>query len=191
MTISFAMNILIKHALCVVCLPLFSGDEKTIESSKVLPAIKWVNTTKASPDTNGQLLFKIRRDRDKQELHYTLHLSSGGQLNVSNPIKMYWVKNGKKEALTKWQIQIAYGLTYKSISATEAVFHFACTRKKAFHLIKSSKTTAVYVNKVEDDFILSELYLHLVGPLACPVVTKIDLTGKDSHGHLKTESFKP
>ena len=58
------------------------------------------------------LLFKIERSRDADEVYYEVNTLADGTLDTDNSIRIYRVKhteNGQTELLTKIQKSLAYG----------------------------------------------------------------------------------
>ena len=56
-----------------------------------------------SENNKNNLLFKIERNRDADEIYYELNPDETGRPDKKEPVKVYWVKhtqNGKTEPLT-------------------------------------------------------------------------------------------
>ena len=78
-------------------------------------------------EENNNLLFKIERSRDANEVFYEVNTLADGTLDTENPIRIYWVKhteNGKTEPLTRIQEKFGYGLKLLQVTHETARFQF-------------------------------------------------------------------
>ncbi|MCF2496728.1 DUF4833 domain-containing protein [Dyadobacter chenhuakuii] len=65
------------------------------------------------PHDIPNLLFYLQRDGNANTICYTLNLGKSGELNINNPIKMFWVMYAEKGAhkeLNFLQKRYAYGI---------------------------------------------------------------------------------
>ena len=63
----------------------------------------------------NNILFKIGRNRDANEIHYEVKTTAYGTLDLEEPIKIYWIKynkHGTVEPLTIIQQNFSYGLKF-------------------------------------------------------------------------------
>ncbi len=80
--------------------------------------VSWFNISAIeAPETKNinesQILFKIERSKDPDEIWYATNLNSDGSLNQDMPIKVFWVKkteNNIVEPLTLIQKRFSYGI---------------------------------------------------------------------------------
>jgi hypothetical protein len=73
------------------------------------------------------ILFIIERSRDADVIHYEVNLLEDGSFNVTDPIRIYWVKhtkNGETGPLTKIQNNLAYGLKIIKSTPEKVEFQF-------------------------------------------------------------------
>ncbi len=88
-------------------------------------ALEATNTMKI---TESQILFKIERSKDPDEIWYTTNLNSDGSLNQDMPIKVFWVKkteNNVVEPLTLIQKRFSYGIkAMNSVNNEGSEWHF-------------------------------------------------------------------
>lgn len=85
-------------------------------------------------------LFKIGRSKDANEIYYTVKTTTEGNLDLSEPIGIYWIKftkNGAVEPLTSIQNTFAYGVKFLNISPGKADFQFVSYSKRIFSLHKT------------------------------------------------------
>jgi len=98
------------------------------------------------------LLFKLQRSRDADEIVYTLNINNEGSIDQDNPIDVNWVRlstDGKKEPITWIQNELSFGLNYITVDHYKASFQFACCDQMTFFLKKDSDSYTVYT-KVDD-----------------------------------------
>lgn len=103
----------------------------------VLPInLQAIGTEKA----DNTALFKIGRSKDTNEIYYTVKTTPEGNLDLSEPIGIYWIKftkNGAVEPLTSIQNTFAYGVKFLNISPEKADFQFVSYSKRTFSLHKT------------------------------------------------------
>jgi hypothetical protein len=94
-------------------------------SGSNISAIEALETNKK---TENQILFKIERSKDPNEIWYTTNLNSDGSLNQDMPIKVFWVKkteNNVVEQLTGIQKRFSYGIkAMNSVNTEGSEWHF-------------------------------------------------------------------
>lgn len=96
---------------------------------------------------NSNLLFKIERSKDANQVLYVVNTNDSNQLNEEKPITIYWIKNTKKgkiESLTWIQRKYAYGLKYSHTCDKYATFNFVSYDKMFFTLKKIKDQYKVY-----------------------------------------------
>lgn len=87
-------------------------------------------------------LFKIGRSKDANEIYYAVKTTLAGSLDLSNPIRIYWIKftkNGVIEPLTRIQNVFAYGLKFLNLTPEKADFQFVSYSKRTFNLRKTKE----------------------------------------------------
>ncbi|HWY13093.1 MAG TPA: DUF4833 domain-containing protein, partial [Bacteroidia bacterium] len=89
------------------------------------------------------MLFYVQRTMNINTIIYELNLDAKEELDIKEPIKMYWInyaKNGETEPLNYVQRNYAYGLDIKIIDAEkkEICFNFVSYKKQLIYLLKSA-----------------------------------------------------
>jgi hypothetical protein len=142
------------------------------------------------------LLFEIERNRDMDRIYYELALSDG-QLNIQEPINIYWKKNtanNETQPLTRLQRNHSYGLKYLEIKHNFAKFRFAASKERDFVLKKNPNGDyRVYTQSGSGERELIKMYVHFArGTYLVPVIGHIELTLKDPKtDKIFTEAFEP
>jgi hypothetical protein len=151
-------------------------------------------------DYESQLLFKINRSRDSNEICYAININQNGSVNTENPIRPFWIKkteNNKIEPLTWIQNHYAYGIKvldsevrqknawqFQFVSYAKRTFelrHLGNNRFKVFTILnnKEIEVTRIFVQIDGGSFwVPSVPYVKLIG--------FEPLTGKEI-----TETIKP
>jgi len=139
-----------------------------------------------SGNTNYNL-FYIDRNKDNNIIKYDIKLKENGELNMEEPINMYWVKNtdgGKKEGLNYAQKKLAYGLKYVKKEDDEIKFQFVSYGKRTFILRKlkgkSEYNVITYLNN--KTVIVNRIYIHITGgTYFVPKIAYLQLYWKDAY----------
>ena len=95
-----------------------------------------VGCAAGSENNKGNLLFKIERNRDSDEIYYELNLDETGRPDKKEPVKVYWVKHtqdGKTEPLTWIQKKYSYGI--KTIEPEDAGLREKQKEKVCFRFV--------------------------------------------------------
>ncbi len=153
----------------------------------------WMASSSFAIDGTGvavkaQILFKIERSRDADEIWYTLNLNQNGSLNFEDPIRAFWVKksgSNKTEPLTRIQNRFAYGikvLDSKNIEPAEWEFQFVSYARQTFTLRQIEgdlfKVFTLYKNKEME---VTRIFVQIDGgSFWVPSVPYVMLTGIDT-----------
>ena len=89
------------------------------------------------PKKTNNLLFYIQRSINISVINYVLNADEKGELNVTEPIKIYWenyASDGSIEPLNYIQRKFAYGIEVKMIDAEKKTFclNFVSYKKKKY-----------------------------------------------------------
>lgn len=139
------------------------------------------NAANDEPETN--LLFKIERSRDADQVFYALNTLDNGTLNLENPIRVYWYKrteNNKTEPLTRIQKKFGYGLKFLTVTAQSAQFKFVSFPKKIFELQKQENGKFAVFTIIDNEKVeVDHLYiLFNGGTYLFPKIAKVELHEK-------------
>lgn len=148
----------------------------------------------------NNMLFYVQRTLNSNTVIYELNLDKDGNINESEPIKIYWIKysqNNKVDELNYIQRNRAYGLQTKMIDKEKKSFKFSFVsyKSKDFYLIKSKEDNKYHVygyvnNKL---CILQNIFVKVEGSsLGIPNVKQVEVTAKDpSDSSMLTEIVHP
>ncbi|AWV98470.1 DUF4833 domain-containing protein [Arcticibacterium luteifluviistationis] len=139
--------------------------------------------TPSKGETDNGILFEITRNKDDFKIVYQLNLNEKGNVILKEPIKTYWLKNGKKEALSLIQEKYAYGLVVDKITDNFIDLHFAAYSQRIIRLKMNKKPTVmisegdswamlrgIYVNFSNSSFLLPKIKsvkIELTNPKSC------------------------
>jgi hypothetical protein len=145
----------------------------------------------------NQHLFHIERSRDADEIFYEAKLGCTGNLNIRNPIEIYWMKNtlgGTKEPLTLIQRRYSYGLKFLEVSEAAAIFQFVSFPETNFELRKNSDGIfRVFTTFNGSELEVNSLYVYFAGgSFWRPVISSVKLIGKETEtGKSIVEALNP
>lgn len=135
-------------------------------------------------------LFKIERSKDANEIFYDVNLDSKSNLDLNNPISIYWIKqteNGKIEPLTWIQKNYAYGIEYLSKDKTQAEFQFVSYNKRQFKIKKDKNNLfQVYTISNNKQVIVNRIFIQIDGgTFWFPEISRVELHAQDIHTNAK------
>ena len=133
-----------------------------------------------------QVLFRIERSRDADEIWYTTNMNSLGKLETDIPIKAFWVRktgDSEREALTRVQQKFGYGIKMlKPLVPNEWRFRIAAYKDELFILKKAKNNSyKVFTNLRKREIEVSLLYVEFSGgSYLAPKIAYVKLLGNDS-----------
>lgn len=141
------------------------------------------------PIPNGfkNMLFYVQRSINKNTIVYELNLNSRDEIDLIEPIKMFWVnyeKGNEIEPLNYIQKKYAYGLNFHVIDAEKKSFYFnfVSYKKKNLYLINSvqDKKYHIFYYKENALVMVERIYVHIEGgSFWTPKVKYIQIFGRD------------
>jgi hypothetical protein len=143
------------------------------------------------------ILFRISRSRDADEIFYEASLGSDGRLDPGSPVNIYWVRKAKglqREPLTWIQNRYSYGIKFLETSSDHAIFKFVSFDSKEFKLEKSAEGQfRVYTVLDNRQVIVERIFIQFNGgTFLAPVISEVILYGRDvESGVLLTEDIRP
>lgn len=129
-------------------------------------------------------LFKIERSKDANEIFYDVNLDSKSNLDLDNPISIYWIKkteNGKIEPLTWIQKNYAYGIEFLNKSKDQAEFQFVSYNKRQFQIKKDNNGNfKVYTLSNKRTVIVNRIFIQIDGgTFWFPKISRVELHAQD------------
>lgn len=130
-------------------------------------------------------LFKIERSKDANEILYDVNLDSQSNLDLDNPISIYWIKkteNGIKAPLTWIQKNYAYGIDYLSKSKDQAEFQFVSYNKRQFQIKRDNNGNfKVYTLSRKRNVIVKRIFIQIDGgTFWFPKISRVELHAQDA-----------
>jgi hypothetical protein len=120
--------------------------------------------------TESQILFKIERSKDPDEIWYATNLNADGSLNQDMPIKVFWVKkteNNIIEPLTLIQKRFSYGIKAMDPVDTEGNewhFQLAAYSNRIFKLKRmASGQYKVFTRSGTKEIALTQIFVKFDG----------------------------
>ncbi|MGI4867338.1 MAG: DUF4833 domain-containing protein [Janthinobacterium lividum] len=135
------------------------------------------------PSGIANQLFYLQRDPNTNTVVYQLNVSSTGQLNEDEPLRVFWIRyaeQGQQQELSFIQRKFGYGLKTKKLAPDKYEIHFAASSKRTLYLMKGGpdRTFHVYVSIANQLSVLERIYLRIEGgTFWVPNVKYIELKG--------------
>ena len=144
---------------------------------------------KNGPPEETEVLFKIARSRDANEIWYTLNLDQNGKPDRDKPIEAFWIKktdNNKIEPLTWVQNQYAYGIEIVDQGKDnndKLKFQFVSYKKREFELRQGENNEyKVYIDAGEKEIEVARIFVQIDGgSFWVPSVSFVTLTGYEAN----------
>jgi hypothetical protein len=139
------------------------------------------------PDKINNLLFYVQRTININTIIYELNLNEKQELNINDPIKMYWIDyaiDGKIEPLNYIQKKYAYGLDIKMIDSQKKsfCFNFVSYKKKPIYLVRSGVDNkySAYCEINKKLIIIKRIFIQIEGgSFWVPKIKYVEVSGKD------------
>ena len=157
----------------------------------IISSTAFINSNPDPKSKDTYSLFKIERNRDKDEVLYDINLDSEGKINIRNPIRIYWIKHtlgGIEENLSWVQRKFGYGLKFFRVNDSQVIFRFVSHINRDFSLRKNNEGYyKVYTSSNNEIIEVNKLFIQFDGgTFLSPKVTKVELHGIDlkTHDHI-------
>lgn len=170
---------------------------KTTIILAVFLAFSLISGASISENSNNNSLFKIGRSKDANEIFYEVKTTQNGSLDLKEPIKIYWVKytkNNAIEPLTMVQQKFAYGLKFLETTQESAEFQFVSYSKRTLSLRKNSHGNYGVFTEVEGKKVeLERVFIQIDGgTFWFPKITRVEVHAKKAEaGELVVEVIRP
>ncbi len=145
----------------------------------------------------NNILFKISRSRDANEIHYEVKTTAQGALDLEEPITIYWIKYNKQgtvEPLTIIQQKFAYGLKFLDVTPEKADFQFVSYSKRTLSLRKTEEGDfAVFVSIDDKEVKLERVFIQIDGgTFWFPKISRVEVHAKKAEANeLVVEVIRP
>ncbi len=148
---------------------------------------------------NKTPLFIINRNRDANEIWYSINSKMNGEIDNEKPILAFWVKkekNGRIEPLSWIQKNYSYGIkviNYDSIGGDSWKFQFVSYHKRSFILKKTDHQYKVFTSSNCQEIEVTRIFVQIEGgSFWVPSVAFVQLTGVNTRtGKIVSEIIKP
>ena len=142
-------------------------------------------------------LFKIGRNKDANEIYYTVKTSTDGSLDMTNPVKIYWIKftkDGVIEPLTRIQNTFAYGLKFLNRTPERVDFQFVSYSRRTFSLRKTKEGNFKVFTKANGSEVeVERIFIQIEGgTFWLPKIPQVELHARiPEGGESVVEIIKP
>lgn len=170
---------------------------KTIGISAFFLVISLISVAADLGNSNSNSLFKIGRSKDANEIYYEVKTTANGSLDLKEPIKIYWIKytkNNAIEPLTIVQQKFAYGLKFLETTQESAEFQFVSYSKRTLTLRKNNDGNYGVFTEVEGKEVeLERVFIQIDGgTFWFPKITRVEVHAKKVEaGELVVEVIRP
>ena len=157
----------------------------------ILPFIWMTGTSFLDPmppvTDKAEVLFRIERSRDADEVWYTIHTNPDGSVNHEIPVQVFWVKkstDNRTAPLTGIQKRFSYGIQSidsDSLSVDTWNFKLAAYKNRMFVLKKTEDGRyGVFTISQHREVQVTKLYVKFDGgTFLTPAIAYVQLTGID------------
>ena len=163
----------------------------TYRSLLLLTLMVWLVTpsraTEPVKGSHGQVLFRIERSKDSDEVWYVVNMDQHGMPDQDMPVKVFWYKKesgNRIEPLTGIQQKFSYGIhsVYPDKAVTDTwKFRLAAYKNRIFVLKKSDGNQyRVYTDFNGMEMEVRKLYVKFDGgSFLAPTISYVSLSGID------------
>ncbi len=152
-----------------------------------------------NPKSDKTPLFIINRNRDANEIWYSVNVKMNGEIDHKKPIQAFWVKkekNGRIEPLTWIQKRYSYGIRVLDCDLENCCswkFQFVSYQKRSFTLKMKEDQYRVYTTSNGQEIEVTRIFVQIDGgSFWVPSVPFVKLTGVNPKtGEIISEIIKP
>lgn len=143
----------------------------------------------AEGQRSATTLFTIARSKNANVVHYVA-LSDDSGLIRTNPIDAYWLmlaENGRREALSWTERQLAYGFSVSSPSAERCVLQLTAFKQRPLLVQRQGRTFRATINIAGQAASLKRIFVQASGDGLLASVKYVDLFGSAADGSALSE----
>jgi len=130
---------------------------------------------------DDDMLFFIQRNQNTNTVIYKLNLNSSEQLDLNNPVEVYWRlydSNREKTPLNAIQRELAYGIDYDIINKDTIEMNVVSYPSFKIYISKNDEGEYEPIAKINDMWsTLSNVYVYAEDNGAFPMVKYVELYG--------------
>lgn len=165
-------------------------------TSIVITGISINSNTSNNSLSKESLLFKISRNKDANEIWYTVNIGSKGLPDSKKPLDIFWLKKtaqNKTASLTWIQEHLAYGVKILDVSNSEVEFQFVSYPNRTFQLRNYQHQYQVFTKSNNKEIIIERIFINISGgSFLFPEISHVELYGIDPSTNEKTlEIIRP
>ncbi|MBF4515858.1 DUF4833 domain-containing protein [Flavobacterium sp. ANB] len=139
-----------------------------------------------TPKNIDNMVFYIQRDPNINTAIYAVNYQENGKINISNPIKAYWIRyaeKGEKKDFSYIQRKFAYGIESKTVNNEEFELQFVSYKNLSLTLkkIDSDQKYHVFVSVNQKKIQVEKIFVRIEGgSFWLPNVKYVEVTGIDA-----------
>ena len=138
-------------------------------------------------------LFTLARNTNANVVKYAVRTAKDGRLDSADPIEAYWLmlaENGRREALTWTERQLAYGFSVSNQTRTGCVLHLAACSERELRVRAVEGTYRAELSIAKQPAWLQRIYVCAEHTLL-PSVRYVEISGTTASGKPVTERILP
>ena len=139
-----------------------------------------------TPSDNGNLLFYIQRNHNKNTVLYDINYLADGSINSHDPMHVFWLRyddSGEAKELNYMQDALVYGYHAESINHESYSFRFVASKEKQFYIAKMPSGRYRTLTKINGEMsILSNIYVYAEDFGVFPIIKSVEFFGKTMDG---------
>jgi len=143
-------------------------------------ALAFLAAASALADSTSPLFF-IQRSKNKNEIHYDVHLTANGGLDPKNPVEAYWLRlasDGSRGPITLMQ-RIAYGFDVEQAKDGTYKMKLTALKKRPLTLVQVNGKWRAQAAIGGKAAYLHHLYVATDESGLIPSVRYIDIFGEE------------
>jgi hypothetical protein len=139
-------------------------------------------------------LFTLARSKNANVVKYAVRTGRTGRLDLQNPVEAYWLmlaEDGRREALTWTERQLAYGFSVSAMSSDGFVLHLAACSQRALRVRAVSGAYRAELVIARQPAFLRRIFMQTDGGALIPSLRYVEISGVDAGGRVVTERIVP
>jgi len=139
-------------------------------------------------------LFTLARNTNANVVKYAVRVAKDGLVDSAEPIEAYWLmlaENGRREALTWTESQLAYGFSVSNPSRTGCSLRLAACSERALRVRAIAGSYRAELVIAKQPAWLQRIFVFAERHLLLPSVRYVEICGTNASGKTVTERISP
>ncbi len=139
-------------------------------------------------------LFTLARSKNANVVKYAVRIGRNARLDLANPVEAYWLmlaEDGRREALTWTERNLAYGFSVAGLSSDGFLLHLRAYSQRALRVRQVQGSYRAELEIARQPAFLRRIFVQTDGGTLIPSVRYVEISGLTASAQAVIERIIP